>query len=175
MDNYTQSVAPVIKPNRSHFNLSSRYTSTMDFDYLYPMYHLEAIPGDTISMQADIFGRFLTLLHPIMDNTYLDIHFFYAPTRILWTNARKFYGEQIDPGDSIAYTVPNATATATTGYAELSLHDYLELPTKIPDYSHNNMLPRLYNFVYNEFYRDQNLQDSVTVDTGDGPIVTGKL
>jgi len=74
MDNYTQSVAPVIKPNRAHFNLSSRYTSTMDFDYIYPMYNLRVIPGDTISMDANIFGRFLTLLHPLMDNTYIDIH-----------------------------------------------------------------------------------------------------
>ena len=169
MDNYTQSVAPVIKPNRAHFDMSHRYTSTMDMDYIYPVGHWEVIPGDTFSIQADLFGRFLTLLHPIMDNVYIDVHFFFAPHRILWDNARKFYGEQIDPGDSIAYTVPTAPATATTGYAELSLHDYFELPTKIPDYDHNNLLMRMYNYTWNEFYRDQNLQDSVTVDTGDGP------
>jgi hypothetical protein len=169
MDNYTQSVAPTIKPNRAHFDMSHRYTTTIDMDYLYPVGHWEVIPGDTFSVNADIFGRFLTLLHPLMDNVYIDIHYFFAPHRILWDNARKFYGEQIDPGDSIAYTMPTASATAVTGYGELSLHDYLELPTKIPDYDHVNLLPRMYNYVYNEFYRDQNLQDSVTVDKGDGP------
>ena len=97
MENYSQGIAPTIKPNRAHFNLSSRYTTAIDFDYLYPVFFEETLPGDTFSMNANIFGRFLTLLHPIMSNTYVDIHYFWAPTRILWDNARKFYGEQIDP------------------------------------------------------------------------------
>ena len=169
MSEYSHSVAPVIETPRSHFNMSNRHATTLDFDNLVPVYHEEVLSGDTFSMQATLFGRFATLLNPMLENTYLDIHFFYAPTRILWDNAKKFYGEQVDPGDSIDYTIPIMTAPATTGYAELSLSDYLELPTKIPDYEHISLVHRLYNFCYNEYYRDQNLQDSVHRDTGDGP------
>lgn len=169
MNQYSQAIAPVLNAPRSHFDMSNRHATTLDFDYLVPVYHEEVLAGDTFSMNARLFGRFSTLLNPMLENTYLDIHFFYAPTRILWDNAKKFYGEQINPGDSIAYTVPIMQATATTGYGEMSLHDYLELPTKIPDYQHISLYHRLYNFCYNEYYRDQNLQDSVTVDKGDGP------
>ena len=109
-DQYIQSVAPTLTAPRSHFNMSSRHATTIDFDNIYPVFHEEVLPGDTFTMQASVFGRFATLLNPIMDNTYLDLHFFYAPTRILWNNARKFYGEQHDPGDSIDYTVPIMTA-----------------------------------------------------------------
>jgi hypothetical protein len=169
MDNYLQGLAPTIKAPRSHFDMSNRHATTIDFDYIYPVYHEEVLSGDTFSMNATIFGRILTLIHPIIENVWLDIHFFYAPTRILWTNAKKFYGEQVDPGDSIDYTVPVMAAPATTGYAELSLSDYLELPTKVPDYEHISLYHRCYNFVWNEYYRDQSLQDSITVDLGDGP------
>jgi hypothetical protein len=169
MSQYVQGIAPTIKPNRAHFNMSSRHATTIDFDYLYPIFWEEVLPGDTFTMDTDMFGRFATLLHPLMDNAYLDIHYFFAPTRILWDNARRFYGEQTDPGDSIDFTIPTMAATAVTGYSELSIHDYLGLPTKIPDYEHISLLHRLYNFCYNEFYRDQNLQDSVVVDTDNGP------
>ena len=169
MDNYDQGIAPVLNAPRAHFNMSNRHATTIDFDNLCPVWHEEILPGDTLSMNAQMFGRFATLINPVLENTYLDIHFFWAPTRILWTNTKKFYGEQVNPGDSISYTIPTMPATASTGYAELSLHDYLELPTKVPDYDHISLYHRLYNFVYNEYYRDQNLQDSVVVDTGDGP------
>lgn len=168
MADFSQGVAPTITAPRSHFNMSSRHATTIDFDSIYPVFHEEVLPGDTFTMDANVFGRFATLLNPIMDNTYLDLHFFYAPTRILWDNARKFYGEQANPGDSIDYTVPTMTAPVG-GYAEESLSDYLELPTKVASIEHISLYHRLYNFAYNEFYRDQNLQDSVVVDTDDGP------
>lgn len=166
---YDQSVAPVLKPPRSHFNLTERWTADMDFDYIYPCYINEVIAGDTWSFDTNAFGRFNTLLYPLLDNTYLDVYYFYAPMRILWDNAKKFFGEQVNPGDSIDYTLPTMPMTASTGYSENSLYDYLGLPPGIPNEDHVSLPLRMYNFIWNEFFRDQNLQNSVTVDTDDGP------
>ena len=178
MDNYNQGVAPVLNAPRSHFNMSNRHATTLDFDNIVPVYHEEVLPGDTISMNAKLFGRFATLINPIlentsifplMDNMFLDVHFFSVPIRQIWTNFRKFCGEQTDPNDSIDYTVPTMTATTSTGYSNESLHDYLGLPTLVPDYVHSSLFHRAYNHIYNEWYRDQNLIDSVVVDVDDGP------
>jgi hypothetical protein len=169
MSQYTQAIAPTITTPRAHFDMSHRTLTTIDFDYLYPTSVIEIIPGDTVTMSISAAGRLPTLLYPLMDNAYLDTYVFFASHRILWDNAKKFYGEQVDPGDSIDYSFPTMAAPASTGYGELSLHDYMGLPTKIPDYTHVSLPFRMYNFVYNEFFRDQNLQDSITRDTGDGP------
>jgi hypothetical protein len=166
---YNPAEAQTIQAPRSNFPMNSRHITAIDFDYLYPLYWDEILAGDTVNMNARLFGRFATLTNPILDNCYLDIHWFYAPQRILWTNARKFYGEQVDPGDSIDYTIPTMAAPATTGYSSDSLQDYFGLPPEIPDFTHISLPFRMYNFVWNEFFRDQNLQDSITVDTGDGP------
>lgn len=163
---------PGIEIPRSSFDRSHTHKTTIDFDYIYPIYWDEVYPNDTFNMSATAFGRFATLAFPLMDNCYLDIHFFFVPMRILWDNAKKFWGEQVDPGDSIAYTVPQMAATTSTGYAELSIFDYFGLQVKKPDYYHITLPLRAYNFVWNEWYRDQNLQDSVTVrktDSGDVP------
>lgn len=165
-------IAPGIEVPRASFNRTSNYSTTLDFDYLYPVYWDEVYPNDTFNMDATAFGRVATLLFPLMDNSYIDLHFFFVPQRIIWDNARKFWGEQVDPGDSIAYTQPVMNATASTGYSELSIFDYFDLPTKIPDYEHISGPLRAYNAIWNRWYRDQNLQDSVTVrktDSGDVP------
>ena len=166
-------IPPGINVPRASFDMSETNSLTGDCDYLYPVYSKEVYPNDTFSINTIAAGRIPTLLYPLMDTLTLEIHYFFIPQRIVWTNARKFWGEQDDPGDSIAYTIPSMDATATTGYADLSIFDYFDLPTGIPDYTHNTLQLRGYNAVYNRWYRDQNLQDSVTVtlaDTGDVPV-----
>jgi hypothetical protein len=165
---YTQAIAPTLTPPRAHFDRSHSYDTAIDFDYIYPVYFDEVYPGDTFNMQASVFGRFATLLNPLMHDAYIDIHFFYAPMRILWDNARKFWGEQVDPGDSIDYTIPYIVASSS-GNGEEQLSDYFTLPTKKTGYSYDAMYHRLYYFSWNEFYRDQNLQDSLDWDTDNGP------
>jgi hypothetical protein len=161
--------APSADIPRSSFNRPSGYKTTFDAGYLIPVFVDEALPGDTFNLNPTIFARLNTPIYPLMDNMFLDIHFFSVPLRQIWTNFRKFMGEQTDPGDSIDYTVPVSTATASTGYANQSLQDYLGLPTKVPDYEHSALYTRAYNHIYNEWYRDQNLIDSAVVDTDDGP------
>ena len=98
MSEYTQALAPTITVPRSHFNLSNTVKTTHDFDYIIPYEWYEILPGDTVSLSVTAFARLPTLLYPLMDSAYLDIYAFFAPKRILWSNARKFYGEQVDPG-----------------------------------------------------------------------------
>lgn len=160
---------PKIKINRSMFNRSHGLKTTMDSGYLVPIYADEALPGDTFTMQHSIFGRLSTPIVPVMDNIFLDVHYWAVPMRRLWTNFKKFMGEQENPGDSTDYLIPQMVSPASTGYENQSLSDYLGLPTQVPDLSHSSLFHRAYNFIYNECYRHQDLQDSLPFDTGDGP------
>lgn len=154
---------------RSQFNRSHGFKTTFDAGYLVPFYVDEALPGDTFNLRATCFARLGTPITPFMDNLFLDTFFFAVPNRLVWTNWQKFCGEQTDPDDSIVYEIPTMTATASTGYTVGSLHDYFGLPTGIPGFEHSSLWHRAYNLIYNEWFRDQNLQDSLVVDKDDGP------
>jgi hypothetical protein len=88
--------------------------------------------------------------------------------RLIWDNFQRMMGEQVDPSDSTDYLVPTMQAPAG-GYASQSLSDYFGIPTGIESLEHSSLFHRAYNLIYNEWYRDENLQDSVVVDRGDGP------
>lgn len=154
---------------RSTFNRSHGYKTTFDAGLLVPFFVDEALPGDTMSVRATTFGRLATPLHPIMDNMFIDYFFFAIPYRLVWANFQKFMGEQTNPGDSTSYLVPTQTSPAVTGYGEQTLQDWLGLPTKVPGLTHMALPLRAYNLCWNQWFRDENLQNSVVVDTGDGP------
>jgi len=158
---------PDVKLQRSKFNRSHGHKTTFDSGYLIPIFVDEALPGDTFNLKMTSMARLSTPIKPIMDNLYLDTFFFAVPNRLVWENWQKFCGERAKPTDNIDYTVPVMAATAATGYAVGSLHDYFGLPTDIPDYEHSALWHRAYNLIYNEWFRDQNLIDSVVVDTDD--------
>ena len=166
------SQVPSAQIPRSSFNRSHTLKSTFDAGYLIPIFWDEALPGDTFNLNMTGFARLASALHPYMDNLMMSTFFFSVPMRLIWTNYYKFFGGQDDPGDSTDYTVPTMSAPATTGYAVGTLQDYFGLPTEIPDYTHNALHLRAYNLIWNEWFRDQNLQDSITVDKGDGPDTT---
>ena len=153
---------------RSIFNRSFCHKTTFDAGYLIPVYLDEALPGDTFNLNSTMFARMATPLFPLMDNLYMDVHFFAVPNRLVWTNWVKMMGEQVDPDDSTDYEVPQVVASGS-GFAEGSLFDYFGLPIDVPDLSVNALFSRAYNLIYNEWYRDENLIDSVVVDKGDGP------
>jgi len=162
---------PQAKIQRSIFDLSCTHKSTFDAGKLIPAYVEEILPGDTFSVEPKIFARLATPIYPLMDNMFMDIHFFFVPNRLIWTNWEKMMGEQTNPGDSIAYQTPIVTvnAGAGVGFTAGSLYDYLGIPTEIDDISVINIPARGYNQIYNDWYRDENLQNSVVVDTDDGP------
>jgi hypothetical protein len=154
---------------RSSFDRSHGYKTTLNAGYLYPIFVDEALPGDTFNVQMSGFGRLATPLHPFMDNLYFSTFFFAVPIRLIWDNWEKFNGAQKNPDDSTDFLVPQMVAPTTGGFDHGSLADYFGLPVKIPNLSVSALWFRAYNLIYNEWFRDQNLQDSVLVDTDDGP------
>lgn len=153
---------------RSQFNRSHGHKTTFDAGYLVPVFVDEALPGDTFNCQMAGFGRLATPIYPIMDNMYLDTFFFAVPVRLIWDNFVKFMGEQVDPGDSTDYLVPTVN-TPPGGYSSGGLFDYFGVPTGVPIENINALHARAYNLIWNEWFRDENLQDSIPVPKGDGP------
>ena len=154
---------------RSTFNRSKGHKTTFDAGYLVPIYVDEVLPGDTFKFNFSAFMRLATPLHPFMDNMFLDWMAFFVPNRLVWNNWQKFNGEQDDPGDSTDFLVPVNTAPGGAGYAVNSLQDYMGLPTGKAGLVHTVLPLRAYNLIYNTWFRDENLQDSVVVDKDDGP------
>jgi hypothetical protein len=164
------SQAPQATIPRSKFDRSHAYKTTFDADYLVPFLVDEALPGDTFSCRLQAFARLATPIYPIMDNLYLDTFFFFVPNRLVWTNWEKFCGAQDNPGDSTDFTIPICGMGGSTLQAG-ELGDYMGLPLGIdtngPSFS---ALPfRAYRLIWNEWFRDQNLQDELSIQTGDGP------
>jgi hypothetical protein len=151
---------------RSTFNRVHGLKTTFDSGFLVPIYVDEVLPGDTFQMNATGFGRLATPLYPIMDNMYVETFFFFVPNRLIWDNWEKFNGAQDNPGDSTDYLVPQITGATI---AMNDLYDYMGLPTAVAGIDFNNLHGRAYNLIWNEWFRDENLQDSITVDKGDGP------
>lgn len=158
---------------RSVFDRSHGCKTTFDAGYLVPVLVDEALPGDTFQLSMTGFGRLATPLHPFMDNLFLDSFFFFVPNRLIWENWERFNGAQDNPDDSTDYVVPTITAPADVGYANGSLSDYMGIPTAVPSLQHDAFWHRAYALIWNEWFRDENLQDSVTVHTDDGPDPAG--
>lgn len=159
---------PAIDAPRSQFNRSNGFKTTFNAGDLVPCFVDEVLPGDTFNLRMTAFARLSTPLTPFMDNLHLDTFFFFVPCRLVWNNWEKFNGQQENPGDSTSFLVPQQVSPAG-GYAIGSLQDYLGLPTQKAGYTHNALPLRAYNLIWNQWFRDQNLQNSVTVDKGDGP------
>lgn len=156
---------------RSVFDRSHDYKTTMDAGYLIPFFVDEVLPGDTFKLRVNAFVRMNTLIAPFMDNVFMDTFFFFVPTRLVWDNWQRFCGEQKNPGDSTDFLIPSLSGTNT--FTNGSIFDYMGLPTGValdPAITPINALPfRAYNLIYNEWFRDENLIDSISVLTNDGP------
>lgn len=158
---------------RSSFKIETAHKTTFNAGDLVPIYVDEVLPGDTFNLRMTAFTRLATPLYPTMDNLHLDSFFFFVPNRLIWSNWQKFMGQQENPSDSTSYVVPTTT-TPASGYAVGSIFDYMGLPTvgqvnTGSTVTHNVMHLRAYNLIWNQWFRDENLQNSVTVNMGDGP------
>lgn len=160
---------PQAEIQRSTFNRSHGLKTTFDAGYLVPIFVDEVVPGDSFNLKAHGFGRLATPIYPVMDNLYVETFFFFVPNRLVWDNWEKFNGAQDNPGDSTSYLVPQLTLGSGVSITGDSLYDYMGLPTGVNGIAFNNLHGRAYNLCFNEWFRDENLQDSVTVDKGDGP------
>ena len=152
---------------RAKFKRDNNLHTTIDAGYLYPIYVDEVLPGDTHMLRENIFGRLATPIKPIMDNMYLDTFYFFVPSRLVWSNWKKFMGEKTNPGDSTTYTVPQIVLN---NFAVGTIFDYYGLVPSIAQNVSVSALPlRCYPLIWNEWFRDQNLQDSHTFSNDDGP------
>lgn len=160
------SMIPKTSIQRSSFDRSFGYKTTFNEGLLIPFFCDEVLPGDTFKLKTSVLARLSTPIVPVMDNMFLDMQFFFVPNRLLWDHWTNFNGEQRDPSDSTDYLVPTITSPAG-GFGVQSIFDYLGLPTGVANLSVNSLPLRAYNLIWNEWYRDENLQDSVTVEHGD--------
>lgn len=158
---------------RSVFRGSWNHITAFNAGVLIPFMVQEILPGDHMTYNVVAYVRMSTPLFPLFSNQRVDTHFFFTPSRILWTNWVKFMGEQANPGDSIAYTVPYISSPVG-GFATASIYDYMGIPGEnqilaLSSVNINALPLRAYNRIYNEWFRDQNLTTRAIQNTGDGP------
>lgn len=162
--------APAMYMKRTKFDRSHVYKTTFDSGKLIPVFVDEVLPGDTTRMSVNYFARLATPIKPIMDNIYLDWFFFFVPNRLVWEHWQNFCFEQEDPDDSTDYVIPTVTATGNSENAYVgSLWDYFGLPVNTSgNLSGISALPfRGVYLIWNEWFRDENLQKSVKIQKGD--------
>jgi hypothetical protein len=155
---------------RTKFDRSHVYKTTFNSGKLIPVFIDEVLPGDTARMSVNYFARLATPIKPIMDNIYLDWFFFFVPNRLVWEHWQNFCFEQEDPDDSIDYVIPTVSATGNSQNAYIgSLWDYFGLPVNTSgNLSGISALPfRAVYLIWNEWFRDENLQKSVKIQKGD--------
>lgn len=162
--------APAMYMKRSKFDRSHVYKTTFNSGKLIPVFVDEVLPGDTSRMSVNYFARLATPIKPIMDNIYLDWFFFFVPNRLVWDHWQNFCFEQEDPDDKIEYVIPTVTAIGNSQNAYIgSLWDYFGLPVNTKgSLSGISALPfRGVYLIFNEWFRDENLQKSVKIQKGD--------
>lgn len=170
--------APAMYMKRTKFDRSHVYKTTFDSGKLIPVFVDEVLPGDTTRMSVNYFARLATPIKPIMDNIYLDWFFFFVPNRLVWEHWQNFCFEQEDPDDSTDYVIPTVTATGNSDNAYIgSLWDYFGLPVNTAgNISGISALPfRGVYLIYNEWFRDENLQTSVKIQKGDANEVLNSV
>nr|WNN13310.1 MAG: major capsid protein [Microviridae sp.] len=163
---------------RSRFDLSTTVKTSFDVGDLVPFYYEEVLPGDTFVLDTNVLARMQTLLTPIMDDLYLDVFYFYVPNRLTWEHWKEFMGENTKSAwyPTTEYTIPQITVAPEKSVAFKSAADYMGIPpitvdTGQPGLSFSALPFRAYGLIWNEWFRDENLQDPVLVDTGDNTHV----
>lgn len=156
------SQVPKTQIPRSKFNRSHGLKTTFDAGKLIPIYVDEVLPGDTFVMRPSLFCRMATLISPIMDNLYLDTFFFFVPERLVYNKFQRMCGEQENPDDSTDFLFPSVNDTDGIIVGELG--DYFGLPTGSFPLSYRAEPFRAYWLIWNEWFRDENLQDSAPIN-----------
>ena len=163
---------PEMKASRTRFNRDQTILTTFDSGKLIPFYVDEVLPGDTFNVNTSAIIRMTTPKYPVLDDAFIDIYYFYCPNRILWDNFKSFMGEvEKTPWmPTKEYKVPTIQVQGKISAApiEESILDYMGVPTKIKENFEVNALPvRAYVMIWNEFFRDENVDNAAVLRTGD--------
>lgn len=183
------SLNPSVDIQRSKFERNSDVKFSFNVGDLVPFYVDEVLPGDTFSIDTSKVVRMQPLVAPIMDNMYLDTYWFFVPNRLVWDHWKEFCGENTQSKwvPSVEYTIPKVRGAVTSDYSTPGVNamawrsgdiaDYMGIPvgssavTNVSQYIEVSALPfRGYSLIWNEFFRDQNLQDPIPIPTGDGVV-----
>ena len=151
---------PRAEIQRSAFDRSHGYKTTFNEGLLIPFFVDEVLPGDTFSLSWAAICRLTTPIVPFMDSVYLKAYWFFVPNRLVWKNWQRFMGEQENPTDSTDFLVPSFNTTGS-GATYGTLCDYFGIRTGVKGIKNVNALPfRAYFKIWNDWFRDENLQDS---------------
>lgn len=153
---------------RARFKRDYSNITTINEGDLVPIYVDEVLPGDTISLNQQSLIRMSTPLYPVMDNAYCDFYYFFVPNRLLWEHWENLMGQNDSTywAEKTEYSVPQTTAPSG-GWAAGTIADYMGIPTKVQGISVNSLPLRAYARIWNEWFRDENLQQPVVQDTDD--------
>lgn len=166
---------PQINLPRSVFKLGFTNKLTLNEDYLTPIFCEEVLPGDTWEMNTTHFLRMASQIVPSFDNVKFKTYFFFVPSRLVWEHFANQHGEKENPEDTIDYITPTIKMdTLTNGFEIGSIYDYLGIPTGVPAMTISALPFRAINLIWNTYFRDENLQDSLTVkkdDSDDDPTL----
>jgi len=176
VDAHRFAMVPRADVPRSAFDVEHYHKTTFDASALVPVYLREVLPGDSIACRMDAFVRLATAIVPVMDNLTLESFFFFVPNRLVWTHWEDMMGEKATPTSTTDYLAPVVTV-AQSNMSVGSLYDYmgltLDTATSTDDVAVVSLPFRGYNLIWNEFFRDQDLQTPLDVDTDDGPDDVG--
>lgn len=171
---------PQLDITRSRFKRRQDVKLTMNAGQLIPFYVDEVLPGDTFSIDQAAIIRMTTPIFPVMDNCHMDIYYFNVPCRIIWDHFKRFMGENdIGPwAQTQEYTIPQVKVTGTADKPapyEGSIMDYMGIPTKVSKGTNSafsvNALPfRAYAMIWQEWFRDQNVDNPAINSTADATV-----
>lgn len=171
---------PEMKASRTRFNRDQTILTTFDSGKLIPFYVDEVLPGDTFNVNTSAIIRMTTPKYPVMDDAFIDFYYFYCPNRILWDDFKYFMGEVKERPwtPTKTYKVPQIMINGAENDPkphERTILDYMGVPTKIKNHFSVNALPvRAYVKIWNEFFRDENIDNEAILETTSKDIVYEK-
>lgn len=162
------SQVPHAEIRRARFKRDFAELTTINEGDLVPIYVDEVLPADTFKINLNGLVRMATPLYPVMDNAYMDFYFFFVPCRLLWNHFVNMMGQNDSTfwAEPIEYTTPQTKAPAG-GWKVGTIADYMGIPTQVDNLSVNSMPFRAYAKIWNEWFRDENLQQPVTQSMDD--------
>ena len=162
---------PRAEIRRARFKRDFANITTMNEGDLVPLYVDEVLPGDTINCKLNGLIRMATPLYPVMDNCYLDTYAFFVPCRLLWEHWENLMGQNDSSywAEKTEYSVPQITAPVN-GWQVGTIADYMGVPTGVPHIAVNSLPFRAYARIWNEWFRDENLQQPVVQNMDDTNI-----
>lgn len=168
----------ITKPKYNKFNLSHEVKLTLDFGMLVPYYVEPTLPGDKFKISSEFLCRMSALIGPVMHRINVMQYNVFCPTRLVWRDFREFItGGEDGTANPVSPRYRLTAEQANTYLRPGKLADYLGFA--VLDYDSNYALPvvidalpfRVYHKIFNELFRDQNLEDEHDADSDESGII----